>query len=101
MIQYYLPLPVPASIYGLILLFLLLCCKVIRVEQVQDVAQSLIAWMPLMFIPSIAGLLTSWTLLAPMLAALVIISIVSTVLTIGATGCAAQAILRMEGKGKR
>ena len=58
--RYLLPLPVPASIYGLLLLLAGLLTGVVKLEQVKDVSRFLIEIMPLMFIPASVGLLESW-----------------------------------------
>lgn len=47
-----LPLPVPASIYGMVLLFVLLLTGALKVNQVKDVGKFLIEIMPVMFIPA-------------------------------------------------
>ena len=41
-LKYVLPLPIPASIYGLVLMFVLLETKVLKVEAVQDAGKFLI-----------------------------------------------------------
>ena len=55
-----LPLPVPASIYGLLIMLFCLCAKVIKLNQVKLAADFLIDIMPPMFIPSAVGLITVW-----------------------------------------
>lgn len=55
-LKYLIPLPVPASIYGLVLLFVALLSGVIRLEAIREVSQFLIEIMPLMFIPAAVGL---------------------------------------------
>ena len=52
-LKYVLPLPIPASIYGLVLMFVLLETKVLKVEAVQDAGKFLIEIMPPMFIKPI------------------------------------------------
>ena len=61
-----LPWPIPASIYGMGLLFVALSLKIIRVEQVKDVGNFLVSFLPVLFVAPIVSLLNS--LLAPMLA---------------------------------
>ena len=56
-IKDFLPLPIPASIYGLILLFAALCCKIIKVSQIKESAYFLIEIMPIMFIPVLSTLI--------------------------------------------
>ena len=59
-LNYYIPLPIPASIYGLVLMLLLLCLKIIPLGAVKDGAEFLINIMPVMFIPAAVGLLEAW-----------------------------------------
>lgn len=72
------PLPIPASIWGMLLLFILLCTKIIRLEQVQDAADFLFIVMPLTFIPLGAQLLEGYGALKNDLAAIAAICVVST-----------------------
>ena len=52
-----LPLPIPASIYGILLLFAMLRFKVLHVVQIRETVTFLIETMPIMFVPAAAGLL--------------------------------------------
>ena len=71
------PLPIPASVYGLILMLLALCFGVLRLEQVKETADFLIEIMPVMFIPAAVGLLESWSALQPIFVPVVIITILT------------------------
>ncbi len=55
------PLPIPASIYGLLLMLAGLMTKVIKLEQVKIAADFLIEIMPPMFIPAAVGLIVTWS----------------------------------------
>lgn len=88
------PLPVPASIYGLCLMLLALCIGVIRLEWVKKTANFLLSIMSVMFIPSIVGLMPLWGQLKPMLLPVLLAGTVGTAVTMGLTGCATQAVLR-------
>ena len=96
--RYLLPLPVPASIYGLLLLLAALVTGVVKLEQVKDVSFFLIEIMPLMFIPASVGLLESWGALNGILAEVLIITAVSTFLVMGISGLVTQIIIRRERK---
>lgn len=89
-----LPLPVPASIYGLVLMLILLMTGVVKLHQVKTAADFLIEIMPLMFIGPSVGLMESLPALQAMLFPLVVILILTTLLTMGATGLTAQALVR-------
>ena len=85
-LNYLLPLPVPASIYGLLLLFAGLVSGVIPLEKVEI--------MPLMFIPAAVGLLESWGVLQPVWMPIISITVVSTVVVIAAAGLTTQGVIR-------
>jgi holin-like protein len=91
-----LPLPVPASIYGLVLLFGCLMGGVIRVEQVRETGRFLIEIMPLLFIPASVGLIDSWGVLRGMLLPVATITVVSTVVVMAVTGRFTQWIIRRD-----
>ena len=59
-----LPLPVPASIYGMVILFVCLVTGVIRLDAVKETGRFLIEIMPVMFIPAGVGLMSSWGVLS-------------------------------------
>ena len=77
---------VPGSIYGLILMFVLLFTGILKVEHVKETGEFLIEIMPLMFIPAGVGLLTSWSLLQSFLVPLLVITVVSTFIVMIVTG---------------
>ena len=89
-----LPFPVPASIYGLVLMLILLMTGVIKLHQVKTAADFLIEIMPLMFIGPSVGLMESLPALQAMLLPLVVILILTTLLAMGATGLTVQALVR-------
>ena len=99
LVKYVLPLPIPASIYGLIILFVGLLTGLIRLEQVREAGKFLIEIMPVMFIPAAVGLLESWGVLQPMFLPVIIITLVSTVVVMAATGISSQLIIRL-GKNR-
>lgn len=98
MLSSVLPLPIPASIYGIVILFVLLVSRVLHVDDIRETSSFLIAFMSMLFIPAGVGLMTSFPLLAENLLAYVVITAVSTVVVMVVTGRAAQAVIRREGK---
>lgn len=92
--EYFIPLPVAASIYGLILMLIGLVTGLIPLKEVEDAADFLVEIMPIMFIPATVGIMTSIEALKQMLVPLCVISIVSTVLVFGVTGRVTQGIIR-------
>ena len=100
MLRGILPLPVPASVYGLILLFLALCTGLIKPEQISGAADFLIEIMPVMFIPAAVGLLDSWSFLKPVWFPVVVITVVTTVAVMAVTGRVTQHMIRGNGQKK-
>lgn len=80
------PLPIPGSIYGLVLMLGLLMSGRLRVESVEKTGKFLVEIMPVMFIPAAAGVMTSWGQLRPILLPVSVITAVSTVIVMAVTG---------------
>ena len=100
LLKYAIPLPVPASIYGLVILFILLETGVLKLDAVKDTAIFLIEIMPLMFIPAGVGLMESWGDLNSMLVEVIVITIVSTVLVMGVSGKVTELVLKHSARKK-
>ena len=81
-----LPFPFPASIYGLVLMLLFLKTGVIKLGQVKEAGGFLLESMPVMFIPPAVGLLNVAGEVGEMLVPLFVISFLSTVVVMVATG---------------
>lgn len=93
-LNYIIPLPIPASIYGLVLLFVSLMTGIIKLDDVRDVGRFLIEIMPIMFVPAGVGLMTSWNVLKPQLIPVIVIMIVSTILVMGIAGKMTEFVIR-------
>ena len=88
------PIQVPASIYGLVLLFIALLTGIIQLPQVKEAAKYLIEIMPLMFIPAGVGLLESWGDLKSILIPVLLLLVASTILVMGVSGKVTQGIIQ-------
>ncbi|RGD65092.1 CidA/LrgA family protein [Lachnospiraceae bacterium OF09-6] len=100
LLKYVIPLPVPASIYGLVILFILLETGILKLDAVKETAVFLIEIMPLMFIPAGVGLMESWGDLSSMLVEVVVIILVSTVLVMGVSGKVTELVLKRSANRK-
>lgn len=89
-----LPLPIPASIYGLLIMLFCLCTKIVKLEQVKTAADFLIEIMPPMFIPSAVGIIVVWSKLREMMIPFVVIVVLSTIIVMVCTGWTAQLLLK-------
>ncbi|MBR1722334.1 MAG: CidA/LrgA family protein [Treponema sp.] len=96
------PLPVPASIYGLVLMFALLQSKIMPLESVEYISDGLLSIMPLLFIPSTVGLILAWPILKLHWLQFTIIGVGSTIAVFFAAGHVTQLVIRIiksVGKG--
>ncbi|MDE6759145.1 MAG: CidA/LrgA family protein [Lachnospiraceae bacterium] len=92
--HFLIPLPVPASIYGLAILFTGLLLGVIRLDSVKETGRFLIEIMPLMFIPAAVGLLESWGMLKPICIPVVGITLVTTIIVMVVAGKVTQFVIK-------
>lgn len=88
------PAPIPASIYGMILLFLGLQFKLLKLEQVKDAGSFLVQIMPVLFVSPAVGLLDCWSVFQENLLAICVIVVGSLLLTFAASGILTQWFLR-------
>ena len=95
----FIPLPIPASIYGILILLLLLMTGALKVEAIREVSSFLVEIMAVMFIPAAAGLINSFDLLRGSLAAYIIILVLSTYAVMIVSGRVTQRVIRAQ-KGK-
>ena len=91
-----LPLPVPASIYGMVILFVGLITGMIQLDWVKDAGKFLIEIMPVMFIPAGVGLMSSFSVLRPVLVPVCVITLVTVVTVMVVTGRCSLWIIRRE-----
>lgn len=94
-----LPLPLPSSIYGLILLLLALRMKVIQLEDVKEVGLFLTGIFPLLFVPAAAGVMELWAEMGSMLLPILLSIFPVTVLVLITSGHTTQAMVRRKQKG--
>ncbi|HJB34612.1 MAG TPA: CidA/LrgA family protein [Candidatus Blautia merdipullorum] len=95
------PLPVPASVYGLVLMLAALVTGILKLGQVRETAAFLIEIMPVMFIPAGVGLMESWSSLQPVWLPVILTTILTTVLVMAVTGKVTQAMIGKEKKDER
>lgn len=92
--NYLIPLPVPASIYGLVLMLLCLHFGIVHIDSVKDSGIFLIEIMPLMFVPAAVGLIESWKTIGSKIGTYLIITVLSTIFVMIVAGHTTQAFIR-------
>ena len=91
-----LPFPVPASVYGLVILLVLLLTKIVKPEQVEDVADWLIKIMPILFVGPSVGLINSFDAIKGQILPLIIMCLFSTIGVMIVTSVTAQFVIRLK-----
>lgn len=85
-----LPLPIPASVYGLLLMLAALGLKLIRVDQVKQASSFLVGILPILFLVPAVGIMSLWTELRAFLLPCVLAAVPVTVLVMAVSGMATQ-----------
>lgn len=91
----YIPITMPASIYGIVILFLLLQMGIVKKERVEGVCKFLIKIMPLTFIPAAVSLIDSFLDLKAIIAAVLMAIVVSTIFVMATTGKFCETLLKL------
>ena len=97
-LQRLIPLPIPASVWGLSLLFSALCLKLIRPEQIKETSAFLISIMALLFVSPAVGIAENWNMIRPQLLPIALLLAGSTFMTFGISGSLTQLFLKKGGK---
>ena len=92
------PLPVPASVYGLIILLILLITKIVKLSQVETTANYMISIMPLFFIEPSVALMTSFGIVKGSVIPLCMASFLSFASVVIVTGLTSQLVIRIKRK---
>lgn len=98
-ISHLVPLPIPASIYGVVLMFICLEFKIIPLNAVKETGMFLVGCMQIMFIPATVGLIDIWDVFVPNWIAYTVIIIVSTFAVMLISGRVTQAIMSLKKRG--
>lgn len=98
LLQRLVPLPIPASVYGLVLLFAALNTGLVKLEQVKDAGGFLISILPILFVSPAVGILDNWEAIRGALIPILALTLLSTALTFGIAGRATQAMMGKEEK---
>ena len=99
-LHYFLPLPVPASIYGLLLMFAALQSGWLKPERVKAAGAFLISIFTIMFVPGTVGVMELWDVLAGLLPAILLATFVITALVFAVSGHVTQFLLKKQNKNQ-
>lgn len=98
-LSHLIPLPIPGSIYGVVLLFVLLLTGVLQLKHVEGAGNFFLTILPFLFISNCVSLMDSMSLLGDNVIAIVILTVVTTLVVMIVTGGVAQ--LFMNDKNRK
>ena len=85
-LQALIPLPIPAAIYGLVLLFIALCTGLLKQEHIADTADFMIGIMPLLFVAPAVKIMAYWGIIKENWIPICAIIVVSTFVVFAVSG---------------
>lgn len=97
-LNHVIPLSIPASIYGMTLLFIALATKFIKLEMVEDTAEYLLSIMLIFFVPASVGIMDTFDAYKSNMFSIIVIVIISTVVVMVTTGLVSQFIINLISK---
>ncbi|MGG5179127.1 antiholin-like murein hydrolase modulator LrgA [Bacillus sp. MM09(2025)] len=101
LISMYLPIPMPASVIGLVLLFVLLTTKIVKLEQVEQLGTSLTGLISFLFVPSGISVIQSLGVMQEVGVQVVGVIIIATIMLLAATGLFSQLLLQLSEKPQK
>ncbi|MBQ0125422.1 MAG: CidA/LrgA family protein [Clostridiales bacterium] len=93
-----LKLPIPAAIYGLVLLWLALTLKIVKLEWVKDAGHFLVGILSVLFICPAVGLMNSWSVIRENWLPICVIITASLLLTFFVSGYVTKAVMGKAGE---
>lgn len=97
LLHFLIPLPIPASIYGILLLFTALELQFLKIKHIREVSGFLIGAMPIMFIPAAVGLMDSWKAIGSHWLEYIVVMVVTTFVVMAIAGYVTQWLVKKGG----
>ena len=91
------PFPIPAAIYGIVLMLIALGTGILKPEHVKESSAFLISIMPVLFVPPAVRILEYWGIIGSSMATIVIITVLTTFLVFAVSGLVTQWIMKRKG----
>ena len=86
LLQAVIPLPIPAAIYGILILLIALSTGIVKEKAIADISSFLLSAMPILFVAPVTKILQYWGLISPNLVAICVIMVVSTLVVFAVAG---------------
>lgn len=90
----YVGVPIPGNIIGMLLMLLLLCLKVVKLDQIKEVSDFFLKNIAFFFLPPSIGIMTASDEVLSRWPLLLVMCVVLTVITMAATGWTVQLLSR-------
>lgn len=100
LLNHIIPLPVPAAIWGMMLLFLSLCTGIVKLDMVETTADYLTSLMILIFVPFGASIMVSYADIKDYILQIMAIIVVSFFVVFFVTGKTSDLIIDLKEKKK-
>ena len=98
-LNHVIPFPIPAAIYGLVLLLIALGTGLLKTGQVKEASHFLISVMPVLYVPACVRILEYWGVIAQNVTAIVTVTVTSTFLVFAVSALVTNRLLKgKEGK---
>ncbi|MED1748273.1 MULTISPECIES: antiholin-like murein hydrolase modulator LrgA [Bacillus] len=101
LISMYLPIPMPASVIGLVLLFVLLTTKIVKLEQVEQLGTSLTGLISFLFVPSGISVIQSLGVMQEVGVQVVGVIIIATIMLLATTGLFSQLLMQLSERPQK
>lgn len=85
---------IPGTVIGMVILFIALMARIIRLEQIEQVSKFLLDHLAFLFVPAGVGLMNSLDVIGSSWLPILVIVLASTVIVIGVTGWTVQLLKR-------
>jgi holin-like protein len=89
---------IPGSIMGMLILFILLNTKIIKLEKIEDVSDFFLKNIGIFFIPPGVGLLASWGIIKQNGLVILLTTVISTITVITVTGIVVDRLVLLKKK---
>ena len=99
-IEHFLPFSFPASVIGMILLFLLLLTGALKIDRIQEKSDFLLSNMAFFFIPAGVNVINYFDILKTSLIPLLIICVLTTIFTFAATAFGVHMTIKLMNRRK-
>ncbi|MDY6283909.1 MAG: CidA/LrgA family protein [Hallerella sp.] len=94
-------IPLPGNILAMLVLFLLLCTKIVKVEQIEEMSNFFLKRLPFFFLPPTIGILAVYGVLKGSLLVFFLLCIFATIITMAVTGKITDILVNIQEKRKK